>query len=170
MEVRGTEITIGSHIWVQYDGVKVQRQKNTLILTGQDDDSYLKVFNHFGRLLKLYTFEGGRWVDAETGMDALPFDETQAGELPHATVSQSAQAPAKNGAEPGGKPKPPAAAKPKSTPKAAAKASAKPTSAAKAAAKATAAAKPAVAPKPSGPSRKGGSTGTTPRPKRGSSK
>ena len=81
MQVSGKTLTFDRTLWVQYDGVDVQASGSQVAITGRDEASYLKVLNHFGRVLKLYTFEDGRWVDADTGGVAQPFDETQAGRL-----------------------------------------------------------------------------------------
>lgn len=90
MQVEGKTLTIGKSLWVQYGGVDVTEQGDRLSLTGRDEDAYLKVLNHFGRVLKLYTFEGGRWLDADTGLAAQPFDEAQAGRLPAAPAGKPA--------------------------------------------------------------------------------
>jgi hypothetical protein len=84
MQVHDKTISIDRSVWMQHGGVDVQERGGQIALTGRDDDSYLKVFNHFGRVLKLYTFEDGRWVDADTGVAAQPFDDSQAGHLPAA--------------------------------------------------------------------------------------
>jgi cell division septation protein DedD len=81
MQVSGKTLTFDRTLWVQYDGVAVQASDSQIAITGRDEASYLKVLNHFGRVLKLYTFEDGRWLDADTGGVAQPFDETQAGRL-----------------------------------------------------------------------------------------
>jgi hypothetical protein len=152
MQVSGKTLTFDRTLWVQYDGVDVQASGSQVAITGRDEESYLKVLNHFGRVLKLYTFEDGRWVDADTGGAAQPFDETQAGRLtaaaappgtPPASARPASRKPrqtrpaaqpsagfrAKAGAKPPGRP----AAKPPARP--AAKLAAKP--AAKGAARAT---------------------------------
>lgn len=82
MEVADKTLAFDRGLWVQYGGVDVAEDGARIVVTGRDEDSYLKVFNHFGRVLKLYTFEAGRWVDADTGMAPQPLDEAQAGHLP----------------------------------------------------------------------------------------
>jgi hypothetical protein len=90
MQVHDKTISIDRSVWMQHGGVDVQERGGQIALTGRDDDSYLKVFNHFGRVLKLYTFEDGRWVDADTGVAAQPFDDSQAGHLPAAAALATA--------------------------------------------------------------------------------
>jgi hypothetical protein len=90
MQVHDKTISIDRSVWMQHGGVDVQERGGQIALTGRDDDSYLKVFNHFGRVLKLYTFEDGRWVDADTGVAAQPFDDSQAGHLPAAAAHAAA--------------------------------------------------------------------------------
>jgi hypothetical protein len=146
MQVRDKTIAFARGLWVQFGGVDVAERGDALAVTGRDDESYLKVLNHFGRVLKLYTFEDGRWVDAETGMAALPFDESQAGRLPSAppaappAARPAARAP--DGGRAAAKPaRKAAAAKPKAAPKPARRAVHKPAGrpkAAKAARKPTA--------------------------------
>lgn len=94
MEVKERTLLLGSTVWVQHGGVDAEVRGDRLALTGRDDDSYVKVLNHFGRVLKLYTFEGGRWVDADTGGPAQPFDESQAGHVDPAHAPAPAAKPA----------------------------------------------------------------------------
>ena len=57
MEVSGKTIKFSNTLWVQHGGVRVKNEKETVLVEGVDDESYLKIFNHFGRVLRLYTFE-----------------------------------------------------------------------------------------------------------------
>lgn len=84
MQANGNTLTFSRSLWVQYGGVDAAERGDELAVTGLDEDSFLKVFNHFGRVLKLYTFEDGRWVDTDTGLPAGDLDESQAGRLPSA--------------------------------------------------------------------------------------
>jgi hypothetical protein len=92
MKVNGNTLTIGTTLWVQHGGVEVEERGGERVLRAEEEDAYVKVLNHFGRVLKLYTFEGGRWVDADTGAAAQPFDESQAGRLPAAETAPAAPA------------------------------------------------------------------------------
>ena len=71
-------------LWVEHRGVQVSERADTVTVAGKNEDSYLKVFNAFGRVLKLYTFEGGRWIDVDTGGAPGPLDDREAGRLPGA--------------------------------------------------------------------------------------
>ena len=87
MEIEGKEIRFAHDLWVQYGGVRVAEKGQRMQVEGVDEESYLKVLNHFGRVLKLFTFEGGQWVDADTGLPARGVDEAQAGRIPEAARS-----------------------------------------------------------------------------------
>jgi hypothetical protein len=82
MQVDGKTLAFDKSLWVQYGGVDVEERDGLCRVTGREEEGYLKVFNHFGRLLKLYTFEDGLWTDVDTGGAPLPFDESQTGRLP----------------------------------------------------------------------------------------
>ena len=84
MKVSDKTLAFDKHLWVQFDGVDVKETGGEVKLTARDEEAYLKVFNHFGRVLKLFIFENGQWVDSDTGLAAKPFDELQAGRLPEA--------------------------------------------------------------------------------------
>jgi sRNA-binding protein len=81
MEVSGKTIRFPNTLWVQHGGVKVKNEGGLVALEGIDEDSYLKIFNHFGRVLKLYTFENDQWVDAATGAAPTTLDESVAGHV-----------------------------------------------------------------------------------------
>lgn len=91
MEVSGKTIKFSNTLWVQHGGVRVKNQKERVLLEGVDDDSYLKVFNHFGRVLRLYTFEGGKWVDSATSTAPTALDESLAGQVPAAKHTSTAK-------------------------------------------------------------------------------
>ena len=95
MLVHEKTLTFDKTLWVRYGAVDVQQHGDTVTIAGRDDDSYVKVFNHFGRVLKLFTYESGRWVDADTGMAAEAFDDSQAGRLPEEVVAVRTAAAAK---------------------------------------------------------------------------
>ncbi len=93
MEVSGKTIKFSNTLWVQHGGVRVKNEKETVLVEGVDDESYLKVFNHFGRVLRLYTFEDGQWVDSATGSTPTALDESLAGLVPatqHASTAKPA--------------------------------------------------------------------------------
>ena len=84
MKISDKTLAFDKHLWVQFDGVDMKETGGEIKLTAKDEEAYLKVFNHFGRVLKLFIFENGQWVDSDTGLAAKPFDELQAGRLPEA--------------------------------------------------------------------------------------
>ena len=87
MQIEGKTLSFDKSLWVQFGGVDIEERGEQIAVTGQDEESYLKVFNHFGRLLKLYTFENGNWLDADTALPAQPFDDSRAGRLPPTAVA-----------------------------------------------------------------------------------
>ena len=85
MKLSQTVLEFDKTLWVHYGGgVEVEDMGSTLALTGKEEEAYLKVLNHFGRVMKLFTFSGGKWLDEETGLLPSTFDDSQAGRLPHA--------------------------------------------------------------------------------------
>ena len=59
MQVDGSKLKFDKTLWVQYEGVDSAEEGDQLAVTARSDDAYVKVFNQFGRLLKLYTFANG---------------------------------------------------------------------------------------------------------------
>ena len=96
MQIEGKTLSFDKSLWVQFGGVDIEERGEQIAVTGQDEESYLKVFNHFGRLLKLYTFENGNWLDADTALPAQPFDDSRAGRLPPAAVAAVSSARARS--------------------------------------------------------------------------
>ncbi len=86
MKIDGKRIRFAKELWVQTGGVKIVESGSERIVEGIDEDSYVKVLNHFGRAVKLFTFEDGRWMDSETGLESTGFDERIAGRVPVGTV------------------------------------------------------------------------------------
>ena len=91
MEVSGKTIKFSNTLWVQHGGVRVKNEKDTVLVEGVDDESYLKIFNHFGRVLRLYSFEEGQWVDSATGATPTTLDESLAGQVPATKHASSAK-------------------------------------------------------------------------------
>ncbi len=91
MQVEGNKLKLDKTLWVQFEGVDSAEEGDLMVYTGRSEDSYVKVFNQFGRLLKLYTFGGGKWIDTETNAEPASLDESQAGRL----TGQAAAATAK---------------------------------------------------------------------------
>ncbi len=164
MKIDGKKIRFAKELWVQTGGVKTVESGSERIVEGIDEDSYVKVLNHFGRAVKLFTFEDGRWMDSETGLESTGFDERIAGRVPVGTVLPESPRPSRgDAAQSAGKAKKSAAraaAKPKAgtTATSAKKAPAKKSPAKKGAAKKPPAKRGAAAGR-SGASRAGGTRG-----------
>jgi len=98
MKVDGNKLKFEKTLWVQFEGVDTSEEGTLVVVQPRSDDAYVKVFNQFGRLLKLYTFANGQWIDSETGMAPTGFDESQAGRLttqPTAAPAVRSKAPAR---------------------------------------------------------------------------
>ncbi|MBI3993947.1 MAG: hypothetical protein HY342_11790, partial [Candidatus Lambdaproteobacteria bacterium] len=67
MHCDGKTITFDRTLWVQHGEVDVEPRGDQVAVTPRNDDAFLKIFNHFGRVLKLFVVEQGAWVDADTG-------------------------------------------------------------------------------------------------------
>ena len=133
MQVAGSKLKFEKTLWVQFEGVDTSEEGGLLVVQGRSDDSYVKVFNQFGRLLKLFTFSNGRWVDSETNAEPTNLDLSQAGRLPMHPAASAAPTPGTR-AKAAPKKRPAAAAKAarvKTKAKRPAKKSAKPVSKAK---------------------------------------
>lgn len=81
LKAKGKLLQFDDTLWVHFGGVEAVKKGNKIEITGLDEDSYLKVLNQFGRVLKLYSFEGGKWMDSETGQAPSGFDEGLAGKI-----------------------------------------------------------------------------------------
>ncbi|MDH5753368.1 MAG: hypothetical protein OEZ59_13240 [Deltaproteobacteria bacterium] len=81
MKVSERTLEFDATLWVQHSGVDVARRGDNLAVTAREEEAWLKVFNHFGRLHKLYIFEEGRWIDGDTGAPPEALDEAEAGHL-----------------------------------------------------------------------------------------
>ena len=93
MQVEGSKLKFEKTLWVQFEGVDTSEEGDLLVVQGRSDDSYVKVFNQFGRLLKLFTFSNGRWVDSETNAEPTNLDLSQAGRLPMRSAPEAVPAP-----------------------------------------------------------------------------
>lgn len=170
LEAKGKKLSYSKTLWADHGGVRVKEGKETITVEGVDEDSFVKIFSHFGRVLKLYTFENGGWVDVETGAVPTDFDESMAGTVIPAPLAKDAKkakkappsraAPARPPGQGATPPKARVGAAAKKTKSASAsKAKSPKTGAAKAAAKnsrSSVAAKPSAKEKPAGHKKKPG--------------
>ena len=65
MKIDGKRIRFAKELWVQTGGVKTEESGSERIVEGIDEDSYVKVLNHFGRALKVFTFEEVRPIPSD---------------------------------------------------------------------------------------------------------
>jgi hypothetical protein len=93
MQVEGSKLKFEKTLWVQFEGVDTSEEGGLLVVQGRSDDSYVKVFDQFGRLLKLFTFSNGRWVDSETNAEPTNLDLSQAGRLPMHPAASATSSP-----------------------------------------------------------------------------
>lgn len=104
MKVEGKTLRFDRTLWVECGEVESEEAEDERRVTARSEEAYVKVLNHFGRVLKLFLFEGGRWVDADTGQEAGLFDESTAGHIvppagqpePQATAGPAPKASAKH--------------------------------------------------------------------------
>ena len=163
MQCDGKTITFARNLWVQHGGVQVRQRGDQVAVTLRDDDAFLKIFNHFGRVLKLFVAEAGAWVDTDTGQAPGVVDLSQAGYVTPGAAGQAAESIAGGAASAGAGDAPARAARGKAATRSARGKAAKPAVAGRPAAKkrpgksgrGAASAKAATAPR----KRRGGESG-----------
>ena len=74
MKIEEKRVTFPKSLSVKYAGKIVKETKTLITIEGQDEDSYLKIFNPFRGVAKLLIFENERWVDADTSSAVSNFD------------------------------------------------------------------------------------------------
>ena len=79
MKIEEKRVTFPKNLPVKYSGKIVKETKTLLTIEGEDEDSYLKIFNPFRGVAKLIMFENERWVDADTSSAVSNFDLTSLG-------------------------------------------------------------------------------------------
>ena len=80
MKIEEKQVTFPKSLSVKYAGKIVEETETHMTLEGEDEDSYLKIFNPFRGVAKLLLFENDRWVDAETSVAASNFDFSSLGQ------------------------------------------------------------------------------------------
>ena len=63
-------ITFSKDLDVKFSGKQIKETENEITLEGEDEESYLKIYNPFHRVAKLILYEDDTWVDAES-MDKI---------------------------------------------------------------------------------------------------
>ena len=79
MKIEEKRVTFPKNLSVKYSGKIVKETKTLITIEGEDEDSYLKIFNPFRGVAKLLMFENERWVDADTSSAVSNFDLTSLG-------------------------------------------------------------------------------------------
>ena len=79
MKIEEKRVTFPKSLSVKYAGKIVEETETLLTLEGQDEESYLKIFNPFRGVSKLLMFENDQWVDAETSAAVSNFDLSSLG-------------------------------------------------------------------------------------------
>ena len=79
IKVKKKKITISKDLDVKYSGKLVNETKQEITIEGENDESYLKIYNPFRRIAKLVLFEGDTWVDADTSSKIGNLDLAQLG-------------------------------------------------------------------------------------------
>lgn len=74
MKIEEKRVTFPKSLSVKYAGKLVEETDTHITLEGEDEDSYLKIFNPFRGVAKLLMFENDQWVDAETSAAVSNFD------------------------------------------------------------------------------------------------
>ena len=79
MKIEEKQVTFPKSLSVKYAGKIVEETDMHITLEGEDEDSYLKIFNPFRGVAKLLMFENDQWVDAETSVAVSNFDFSSLG-------------------------------------------------------------------------------------------
>ena len=79
MEIEDKRVTFPKSLSVKYAGKIVEETDTHLTLEGEDEDSFLKIYNPFRGVAKLLLFENDQWVDAETSSAISNFDLSSLG-------------------------------------------------------------------------------------------
>ncbi len=79
MKIEEKKVTFPKSLSVKYSGKIVEETDTHLTLEGEDEESYLKIFNPFRGVAKLLMFENDQWVDAETSAAVSNFDLSSLG-------------------------------------------------------------------------------------------
>ena len=65
IKVKKKRITFSKELDVKFSGKQVKENEREITIEGEDEESYLKIYNPFHRVSKLILFEGESWVDAD---------------------------------------------------------------------------------------------------------
>ncbi|MDC0224344.1 hypothetical protein OAK62_02740 [Deltaproteobacteria bacterium] len=79
MKIAEKKVTFPKSLSVKYVGKIVEETDTHITIEGEDEESYLKIFNPFRGVAKLLMFENDQWVDAETSSAVSNFDLSSLG-------------------------------------------------------------------------------------------
>ena len=79
IKVKKKKITFSKDLDVKYSGKLVKETDKEITLEGEDEESYLKIYNPFHRVAKLILYEGDTCVDAETSLKIGDLDLAELG-------------------------------------------------------------------------------------------
>ena len=79
MKIAEKKVTFPKSLSVKYAGKIVEETDTHITIEGEDEESYLKIFNPFRGVAKLLMFENDQWVDAETSSAVSNFDLSSLG-------------------------------------------------------------------------------------------
>ena len=65
IKVKKKRITFSKKLDVKFSGKQVKENDSEITIEGEDEESYLKIYNPFHRVAKLILFEEDTWVDAD---------------------------------------------------------------------------------------------------------
>ena len=65
IKVKKKRITFSKELDVKFSGKQIKENDSEITIEGEDEESYLKIYNPFHRVAKLILFEGDTWVDAD---------------------------------------------------------------------------------------------------------
>ena len=66
IKVKKKRITFSKDLDLKFSGKQIKETENEITIEGEDEESYLKIYNPFHRVAKLILYEGDTWVDAES--------------------------------------------------------------------------------------------------------
>jgi len=66
IKVKKKRISFSKDLNVKFSGKQIKETKTEITIEGEDEESYLKIYNPFHRVAKLILYEGDTWVDAES--------------------------------------------------------------------------------------------------------
>ncbi len=79
MKIEEKQVTFSKSLSVKYAGKIIEETDTHITLEGEDEESYLKIFNPFRGVAKLLMFENNQWFDAETSAAVSNFDLSSLG-------------------------------------------------------------------------------------------